>query len=78
MTQELSYVDWSEFKQEKYPRSMRLEVMNNINACKREKCGTWNPSPHIVIKPLQNSVRIFHILLCLLPHVKDRAILTRA
>jgi len=59
---------------------MQLEVMNNTTACKakQEKCETWNLSPHIAIKSLQNSVHIFHIFLCLLPHVKDQAILTHA
>ena len=31
MMQKLSYVDWSEFKQEKYPRSMRLRLMNTVD-----------------------------------------------
>ena len=66
------------------PLEQRAQVACGVSPsrfCVNE-CLGWNTSSavlplQLLIEPSQCSVRIFHVFLCLLPHVEDRTILAR-
>ena len=56
---------------------MRGMQMDHDTTSKQDQDkGTSTPLPNLILESIQDGVGVFDILLCLLPHVENRAVST--